>query len=253
MKRGRRTQQRWNILWSNLLRDQNTLHRPKPKTKSLTKVREWADADGNVWNWLRGWRRHSSAGQELLSWPPPARCTKKGPGEVKSHSVQTMRSCLSSSSTMRSPSTSTRRSGTRGREEERWSARSLNQRRLSSKSDPTSVRYLHSFCPFSWRVWFIPDLGSEAPAAFGDASGHWGKASRHLLRQSQYWICCGGPVKVNRLEVDKIQFGANDYFPFQFRETAVARNLRLLCAQLVQLRLRRQEDGQGWEPLGNVS
>lgn len=52
--------------------------------------------------------------------------------------------------------------------------------------------------PFPCWVWFIPDLGAEAPAAIGDAPGHRGKTWRHLLHQSQHWIRCGGPVKVKR-------------------------------------------------------
>ena len=68
---------------------------------------------------------------------------KKSPCKFKAHSCQTMRSCLSSSSTMRSPSISTRKSAARGREQ-RWSVRSLNQRRLSSKLDPTFVRFFKS-------------------------------------------------------------------------------------------------------------
>ena len=55
---------------------------------------------------------------------------------------------------------------------------------------------LLSFIPFPCWVWFIPDLGAEAPAAIGDAPGHRGKTWRHLLHQSQHWIRCGGPVKV---------------------------------------------------------
>ena len=99
-------------------------------------------------------------------------------GETRAHSIQTTRSCLSSSSTTRSRSISTRRSGARGRER-RWSPRSLNQRKLSLKSDPTSVRFLHSYSFTASRsihflrgVRFISDLGTEAPAAIGDASGH---------------------------------------------------------------------------------
>ena len=59
-------------------------------------------------------------------------------------SLQTTRSCWSSSSTMRSRSTSTRRRGTRGREQ-RPNLPSSSRRRPSSKLDQTCVR--------SFRVW----------------------------------------------------------------------------------------------------
>ena len=158
-----------------------------------------------------------------------------------------MRSCLSSSSTMRSRSTSTRRRGTRGRERRRRRAKSLNQRRLSSKSDPTCVRFSHRKVSKK-KLSLIFSTGTEAPAASGNAARHRGEASWYFLYQSQHRVRRGGSVKVI-----KYCQGGIWPIPFQFWEAAVTCHLRLLRPQLVQFRLRREEDGQGWEPLGKVS
>ena len=119
-------------------------------------------------------------------------------------SLQTTRSCWSSSSTMRSRSTSTRRRGTRGREQ-RPNLPSSSRRRPSSKLDQTCVRSFRVWTNFLFgqHFYLYLEINSSRPEPrHWNTSCHWGccresrtgsmTLSLPIPTLSMWWKTCQG-------------------------------------------------------------